>query len=74
MSGIFGGGSKAPPPPPPPAAPPPPPTVDQAKQSRMQADELTRRRGRAANILTQPTGMLAESTTATTATRKLLGE
>jgi len=77
MSGLFGGGSKAPPPPAPPAPPPPPPSVDEARESRMQADELRRRQGRAATILTQGgEGMLAEEsqTQATTGTRKLLGE
>lgn len=74
MSGLFGG-SKAPAPPAPPAPPPPPPSVDQARESRMQADELRRRQGRAATILTEGKGMLAEGsqTQATTGTRKLLG-
>ena len=74
MSGLFGG-SKAPAPPAPPAPPPPPPSVDQARESRMQADELRRRQGRAATILTEGKGMLAEGsqTSATTGTRKLLG-
>jgi hypothetical protein len=41
----------------------------------MQADELRRRQGRAATILTEGKGMLAEGsqTSATTGTRKLLG-
>jgi hypothetical protein len=65
-------GSKAPPPPPPPAAPPPPPSVDQAKASKMQADEMRRRQGRAATVLSTEQGMLAEKPQ--TGTRKLLGE
>ena len=73
MSGIFGS-PKTPEPPPPPAAPPPPPGVDEAKQSRMQADELRRRQGRAASILTKQQGMLASAETPKVGTKKLLGE
>lgn len=74
MSGLFGGSkSPAPPPPPPPA--PPAPTVDQARESRMEADEMRRRRGRASTILTEGgQGMLAQDQgTAQTATKTLLG-
>jgi len=73
MSGIFGS-PKTPEPPPPPAAPPPPPGVDEAKASRMQADELRRRQGRAAAVLTQKEGMLASAETPKVGTKKLLGE
>jgi len=73
MSGIFGS-PKTPEPPPPPAAPPPPPGVDEAKASRMQADELRRRQGRAATVLTQKEGMLASAETPKVGTKKLLGE
>jgi hypothetical protein len=71
MSGLFGS-SKAPPPPPPPAPPPPPPSVDQARQSRMMADQAARRKGRGATVLTS--GLLTEGDEPKTATRKLLGE
>lgn len=71
MSGLFGG-SKAPPPPPPPAPPPPPPSIDQARQSRMSADQAARRKGRGATVLT--TGLLTEAETPKTGARKLLGE
>jgi len=75
MSGLFGGGSKSPAPPPPPPPAPPAPTVDQARESRMEADEMRRRRGRAATILTEGgQGMLAQDQgTAQTATKTLLG-
>lgn len=75
MSGLFGG-SRAPAPPPPPPPAPPAPTVDQASESRMQADEMRRRRGRASTILTQDgQGMLAQDqgNQTQTATSQLLG-
>jgi hypothetical protein len=68
MSGIFSK-PKMPEPPPPPAPPPAPPGMDEARQARMQADELRRRRGRAATVLSEE-GTLAPQT----GTRKLLGE
>lgn len=40
-----------------PEPPPPPPTVDDAAESQRAADEARRRRGRAASILTSPTGV-----------------
>ena len=73
MSGLFGSTS-APPPPPPPAQPAPPPTIDRAKESRLAADEMRRRQGRAASILSQPRGMLANGQQAMTATKRLTGE
>lgn len=74
MSGIFGSPS-TPPPPAPPAAPPPPPSVDEAKMQRMQADELRRRQGRAATVLSQPKGMLQQNgQQPMTATKRLTGE
>jgi hypothetical protein len=72
MSGLFG--SSTPPPPPPPTPPPAPPSMDVAQQTRMQADELRRRQGRAATILTQPQGMLADGQRPMTATKRLTGE
>lgn len=58
------------PPLPPPPAPLPAPTIDEAKQKRMNQDELLSRKGRAASILTGSSGDL---TAPETGTKKLLG-
>lgn len=68
MSGLFS--SPKIPAPPPPQAPPPVPTMDNARQRQRDMDALAGRRGRAAMILTGPTGDLAPPTTGT---KTLLG-
>lgn len=40
-----------------PKPPGPPPTIDEAAESQQASDEARRRRGRAASILTSPTGV-----------------
>lgn len=75
MGGIFKkivGSPDAPPPPPAPAPPPPPPTQAQADAdvaAQNQTDELRKRRGAAANILTGQKGV----TNPNVATKTLLG-
>lgn len=69
MSALFSS-PKIPTPPPPPA-PPPVPTMDNARQRQQDADALAGRRGRAAMILTGPSGDLAP---ATTGAKQLLGQ
>ena len=59
-------------PPAPPVPPPPPPSIDVAKESRVEADEMRRRQGRGATILSQ--GLLTQPEMPKTGTRKLLGE
>lgn len=58
------------PPLPPPPAPLPAPTIDEARTKRMSDDALLARKGRAASILTGPSGDLG---TPDTGTKKLLG-
>lgn len=69
MSGLFSS-PKVPTPPPPPA-PPPVPTMDNARQRQQAMDELAGRRGRAASILTGPSGDLAPTSTGA---KQLLGQ
>lgn len=52
MGSLFGGGKPPPPPPPPPV-----PTTDQARLRAEQSNALARKRGRAASVLTGPTGV-----------------
>lgn len=52
-----------PPPPPPPA---PPPTVDTARERVRSRDEMARKRGRAATVLTEPTSQVQPQTAAKT--------
>ena len=66
MSGLFGSAPKPPPPPPPPA---PAPTIDEARDVARKREEMLRRRGRAATMLSEGSDI-----TAPTATKKLLGE
>lgn len=56
--------------PPAPPAPPVAPTLDEARDKAMKTDDLNKRRGRAADILTGPKGDLAAPTTST---KTLLG-
>jgi hypothetical protein len=65
---FGGGGASAPTPPPAPKAPP---TIDEAAQDSVNADELRRRKGRQATMVTGPLGV---STTPLVATKVLLGE
>jgi hypothetical protein len=53
-----------------PPAPTPAPTIDMARQAQQVGDAMAGRRGRAATILTGPTGDLAAPETAT---KRLLG-
>lgn len=71
MCGGGGGGSPQKPDPiPPPPAAAPAPTIDTARQNRMQQDNSLARKGRAANILAGPEGVLSAPETGT---KKLLG-
>lgn len=56
MSALFD--SPDPPKPATPIAPPPAPTLDDAKVKQQSNDDIARRRGRAAAILTGPSGDL----------------
>ncbi len=74
MSGIFG--SDTPDPPPPPTPPPAPPSQDEAVSARRSRDEMRRRRGRGATILSEGEGGMGELASANqpqTGTRQLLG-
>ena len=74
MGGLFGGGPKAPPPPPPPTPPVEAPSMDDARKgSREREDELRRRSGRAASVLSTDNALSTKSAPKT-GTRKLLGE
>ena len=53
-----------------PPAPTPAPTIDTARQAQQAGDNMARRRGRAATVLTGPTGDLVAPETAT---KRLLG-
>jgi hypothetical protein len=53
-----------------PPAPVPAPTIDTARQQQQTVDNMARRRGRAATILTGPTGDLVAPETGT---KQLLG-
>jgi hypothetical protein len=53
-----------------PPAPPPPPTVDDARQAAESRDQMLRRRGRGASILTGPEGV---GTPASTSKTTLIG-
>lgn len=57
-------------PPPPPPPPAPPPTVDMAREGMRRQDEASRRRGRAATVLTSQD---ASQVQPQTAAKKLLG-
>ena len=76
MGGLFGGDS--PEPPAPPTPPPAPPSRDEAVTARRERDDMRRRRGRAATILSEnggnqgARGELARQPR--TATSQLLGE
>jgi len=70
MGSIFGGGSRdTPDPPPPPPPPAPVPTLDEAKMRQQSADDVRRRRGRRASVLTGDEGVSDTPTT----TRTLIG-
>lgn len=52
--------------PPPPTPPPPPPTKDDAADAQAARDVMRKRKGRAATVLTSPTGINSENTGAST--------
>lgn len=62
VKGLFGGTAK----PPKVIEPPPPPSVDDAAAAKDAADDVLRRKGRAASILTGPSGAGAPKTAAKT--------
>jgi len=57
-------------PPPPPPPPAPPPEVNEARETMRRRDEMARRRGRAATVLSEPSQSMVQPDTAA---KKLLG-
>jgi hypothetical protein len=50
---------------------PPPPTIDEAQQRRIEERRLSRRRGRAASIMSTPESRMAGAVGTTTLTSRL---